>query len=68
MSGRDGMRSSGHHTGTPARLSAYGRDDIKKNSAFPKEWFDTTGNVVPVFGYKPGSPDVAPDDPPPNTI
>jgi multiple sugar transport system substrate-binding protein len=29
--------------GTPARLSAYGRDDIMKNSAFPKEWFDTTG-------------------------
>ncbi len=29
--------------GTPARLSAYGRDDIVKNSAFPQEWFDTTG-------------------------
>ena len=29
--------------GTPARLSCYGREDIVKNSAFPKEWFDTTG-------------------------
>ena len=29
--------------GTPARLSAYGREDIVKNSAFPQEWFDTTG-------------------------
>ena len=28
--------------GTPARLSSYGREDIVKNSAFPKEWFDTT--------------------------
>jgi multiple sugar transport system substrate-binding protein len=29
--------------GTPARLSCYRREDIVKNSAFPQEWFDTTG-------------------------
>lgn len=28
--------------GTPARLSVYARSDIQSNSAFPKEWFDTT--------------------------
>jgi len=28
--------------GTPPRLSTYAREDIVKNSAFPKEWFDTT--------------------------
>jgi multiple sugar transport system substrate-binding protein len=30
-------------SGTPARLSCYAREDIVKNSAFPQEWFDTTG-------------------------
>ncbi len=29
-------------SGTPARLSVYARNDIVANSAFPKEWFDTT--------------------------
>jgi multiple sugar transport system substrate-binding protein len=29
-------------SGTPARLSCYGREDILKNSPFPKEWFETT--------------------------
>ncbi|HEY8289270.1 MAG TPA: sugar ABC transporter substrate-binding protein [Acetobacteraceae bacterium] len=29
-------------SGTPARLSVYAREDLMKNSAFPKEWFDTT--------------------------
>jgi multiple sugar transport system substrate-binding protein len=30
-------------SGTPARLSVYARQDIVKSSAFPQEWFDTTG-------------------------
>jgi multiple sugar transport system substrate-binding protein len=30
-------------SGTPARLSCYGREDLVKTSTFPKEWFDTTG-------------------------
>ncbi len=34
--------------GTPARLSAYGREDIVKNSAFPQEWFDTTGTSLKI--------------------
>jgi multiple sugar transport system substrate-binding protein len=29
--------------GTPPRLSCYARDDIVTTSAFPQEWFDTTG-------------------------
>jgi multiple sugar transport system substrate-binding protein len=29
-------------SGTPARLSVYGRDDLVANSSFPKEWFETT--------------------------
>jgi len=29
-------------SGTPPRLSCYGRADIVKSSAFPQEWFDTT--------------------------
>ncbi len=29
--------------GTPPRLSCYAREDIVKSSAFPKEWFETTG-------------------------
>jgi multiple sugar transport system substrate-binding protein len=29
--------------GTPPRLSCYGRADIVSSSAFPKEWFETTG-------------------------
>ena len=29
-------------SGTPPRLSAYGREDLVANSAFPKEWFATT--------------------------
>ncbi|HEX3573909.1 MAG TPA: extracellular solute-binding protein [Rhodopila sp.] len=29
-------------SGTPARLSVYGRNDIVANSTFPKEWFETT--------------------------
>jgi multiple sugar transport system substrate-binding protein len=30
-------------SGTPARLSVYARQDLVKSSAFPQEWFDTTG-------------------------
>jgi len=30
-------------SGTPARLSVYQRQDLVKASAFPQEWFDTTG-------------------------
>jgi multiple sugar transport system substrate-binding protein len=30
-------------SGTPARLSVYARQNLVKNSAFPQEWFDTTG-------------------------
>lgn len=29
-------------SGTPARLSVYGRDDLIAGSTFPKEWFETT--------------------------
>ena len=29
-------------SGTPARLSAYAREDIVASSSFPKEWFETT--------------------------
>ena len=29
-------------SGTPPRLSVYGRTDIIKSSKFPQEWFDTT--------------------------
>ena len=29
-------------SGTPARLSCYGQEDVLKTSKFPKEWFDTT--------------------------
>jgi multiple sugar transport system substrate-binding protein len=30
-------------SGTPARLSVYAREDLVASSAFPKEWFATTG-------------------------
>ena len=30
-------------SGTPPRPSCYEREDIVKGSAFPQEWFDTTG-------------------------
>lgn len=33
-------------SGTPARLSPYGRQDIIANSAFPKEWFETTATSL----------------------
>jgi multiple sugar transport system substrate-binding protein len=29
-------------SGTPARLSVYGREDLVAGSSFPKEWFETT--------------------------
>ncbi len=29
-------------SGTPARLSVYGRNDLMQGSIFPKEWFETT--------------------------
>ncbi len=44
--------------GTPARLSAYGREDIVKNSAFPQEWFDTTGVSLKIA--RPGLPVIVP--------
>ena len=34
--------------GTPPRLSCYAREDIVKTSAFPKEWFDTTGESLKI--------------------
>ena len=44
--------------GTPPRLSCYGRDDIVKTSAFPQEWFDTTG--VSLKLARPGLPVIVP--------
>jgi multiple sugar transport system substrate-binding protein len=44
--------------GTPPRLSAYGRDDIVKNSAFPQEWFDTTTTSLKMA--RPGLPVIVP--------
>jgi len=44
--------------GTPPRLSAYGREDIVKNSAFPKEWFDTTTASLKMA--RPGLPVIVP--------
>jgi multiple sugar transport system substrate-binding protein len=35
-------------SGTPARLSCYANTDIVKNSAFPQEWFDTTGTSLKI--------------------
>ncbi len=34
--------------GTPPRLSCYGREDIVKGSAFPREWFETTGTSLKI--------------------
>ena len=45
-------------SGTPARLSCYGREDIVKNSAFPQEWFDTTGISLKLA--RPGLPVIVP--------
>ena len=45
-------------SGTPARLSCYGREEIVKNSAFPQEWFDTTG--VSLKLARPGLPVIVP--------
>ncbi len=44
--------------GTPPRLSCYGREDIVKSSAFPKEWFDTTGISLKIA--RPGLPVIVP--------
>ncbi len=44
--------------GTPPRLSCYGREDIVKNSAFPQEWFDTTGISLKLA--RPGLPVIVP--------
>ena len=44
--------------GTPPRLSCYGREDIAKNSAFPQEWFDTTGISLKLA--RPGLPVIVP--------
>jgi len=35
-------------SGTPARLSVYGRDDLVAGSAFPKQWFETTGTSLKI--------------------
>ena len=35
-------------SGTPARLSVYGREDIAANSSFPKEWFETTATSLKI--------------------
>jgi multiple sugar transport system substrate-binding protein len=45
-------------SGTPARLSVYAREDIVSTSAFPKEWFDTTGISLKIA--KPGLPVIVP--------
>ncbi len=45
-------------SGTPARLSCYGREDIVKGSAFPQEWFDTTGISLKLA--RPGLPVIVP--------
>ncbi len=34
--------------GTPARLSVYSRNDLMANSAFPKEWFETTATSLKI--------------------
>jgi multiple sugar transport system substrate-binding protein len=50
-------------SGTPARQSVYGRQDIVDSSAFPKEWFETTATslrlarsglpvIVPVIEFR----------------
>ena len=44
--------------GTPPRLSCYGREDIVKGSAFPKEWFDTTAASLKIA--RPGLPVIVP--------
>ena len=44
--------------GTPPRLSCYAREDIVKNSKFPKEWFDTTG--ISLKRARPGLPVIEP--------
>jgi len=44
--------------GTPPRLSAYGREDIVKNSAFPQQWFDTTTTSLKMA--RPGLPVIVP--------
>ncbi len=35
-------------SGTPARLSVYARNDLVAGSAFPKEWFETTGTSLKI--------------------
>jgi multiple sugar transport system substrate-binding protein len=35
-------------SGTPARLSVYARGDLMANSAFPKEWFETTATSLKI--------------------
>jgi multiple sugar transport system substrate-binding protein len=35
-------------SGTPARLSVYGRADLMAGSAFPKEWFETTATSLKI--------------------
>jgi multiple sugar transport system substrate-binding protein len=35
-------------SGTPARLSVYARADLIANSAFPKEWFETTATSLKI--------------------
>jgi multiple sugar transport system substrate-binding protein len=44
--------------GTPPRLSCYGKEDIMKSSAFPQEWFDTTGISLKLA--RPGLPVIVP--------
>ena len=44
--------------GTPARASAYKRDDLIAKSTFPKEWFETTGISLKLA--RPGLPVIVP--------
>jgi multiple sugar transport system substrate-binding protein len=45
-------------SGTPARMSVYTRQDLIASSAFPKEWFETTG--VSLKMARPGLPVIVP--------
>ena len=45
-------------SGTPSRLSCYGRQDIVEKSNFPKEWFETTG--ISLKRARPGLPVIVP--------
>jgi multiple sugar transport system substrate-binding protein len=45
-------------SGTPARLSVYGRNDLIASSTFPKDWFETTATSLRIA--RPGLPVIVP--------